>query len=201
MRQMKHQFRFNPLATAILTLLCGSSVSSYAESSAVNASSADQSASDSNTNNNQLKAAINESYPGEAFFSQYYVDKQSAEAQLRDQNLSDNRWCQGVWVTPFDSNDSSQTRANDEGSSVITPDHGYYNPKGDSTLSGNVIIDQQGRMVRADQVTIDQTQTHAKARGNVQMAQGGLIAQSDEIDYNLKEATGQLKNSFYISQS
>lgn len=202
MRQMKHQFRFNPLATAILTLLCGSSVSSYAESSPSDDATAtdqhNQRAEDAGTNNSQLKAAINESYPGEAFFSQYYVDKKSAEAQLRDQNLTDNRWCQGVWVTPFDSD--SQTSANDEGSSVITADHGYYNPKGDSILSGNVIIDQQGRMVRADQVTIDQTQTHAKAQGNVQMAQGGLIAQSDEIDYNLKDATGQLKNSFYISE-
>ena len=29
---MKHQFKFNPLATAIFTLLCGSSISSYADS-------------------------------------------------------------------------------------------------------------------------------------------------------------------------
>ena len=186
---MKHKFKFNPLATAILTLLCGSSVSSYAEFTATV----------SNVDNKQLKAASNESYPGQNFFEQYYVDKQSAQAQVRDVKSPGNRFCAGVWVTPF----STETKAAtlEDGASVITADQGYYNPNGDSILSGDVVIDQAGRMIRADEVTIDKTQTFANANGNVQMAQGGLIAQSDHINYNLKDETGDLSNSFYIAEA
>ena len=189
MKQMKHQFKFNPLATAILTLLCGSSVSSYAESTE----------SISTTDNKQLNAAIKESFPGQNFFEQYYVDKHSAQAQVRDTNTLSNHFCEGIWITPFDS--QTKATAAEDGSSVITADNGYYNPNGDSILSGDVVIDQQGRMIRADEVTIDQTQTFAKAKGNVQMAQGGLIAQSDQINYNLKDETGELNNSFYIAEA
>lgn len=185
---MKHQFKFNPLATAILTLLCGSSVSSYAESTNTA----------SEVNNTQLNAAIKESYAGQNFFEQYYVDKNTPEAQLRDTNSPNNRYCEGVWITPFSS--ASKAVNPQDGSSVITADKGYYNPNGDSILSGDVVIDQSGRMIRADEVTIDKTQTFAKAKGNVQMAQGGIIAQSDQIDYNLKDETGQLNNSFYIAE-
>ncbi len=38
-------------------------------------------------------------------------------------------------------------------------------------LEGNVLIDQEGRQIRADKITIDQTQTFANAEGRVQMAQ------------------------------
>lgn len=188
MIQMKQQFKFNPLATAIFTLLCGSSLSSYAESTQ----------GDLTTDNQNLKAAINESYPGEAFFSQYYVNKDAAQTQLRPANDNNNRWCKGVWTTPF--GPDSATAPAGEGAAVITADRGYYNPNGDSILEGDVLIDQQGRMVRADKVMIDQSQTYAQAQGNVQLAQQGLIAQSDEIKYNLKDQTGQLDNSFYISE-
>ncbi len=190
---MKHQFKFNPLATAVLTLLCGSSISSYAETTD-NVSEA----TTSKVNNTQLNAVIKESFAGQNFFEKYYVDKNSAEAQIRDSKNPSNRYCEGVWVTPF--SDKSTSVNPEEASSIITADNGYYNPNGDSILSGDVVIDQSGRMIRADEVTIDKTQTFAKAKGNVQMAQGGIIAQSDQIDYNLKDETGQLNNSFYIAE-
>lgn len=186
---MKHQFKFNPLATAILTLLCGSTVSSYAESNDVTAE----------IDNQKLKSTINESYPGQSFFEQYYVSKDAPEAQTRNTTLNSAKFCQNTWLTPI----SPETQAVDaaNATSVITADHGYYNPNGDSILDGNVVIDQQGRMIRADSITIDKTQTFAKAQGNVQMAQSGLLAQSDQINYNLKEQTGELNNSYYISEA
>ncbi|AMW79138.1 LPS export ABC transporter periplasmic protein LptC [Acinetobacter sp. TGL-Y2] len=186
---MKQQFKFNPLATAILTLLCGSTVSSYAESNEIA----------SEIDNQSLKTVINESYPGQHFFEQHYVSKDSPEAQQRSTTLSSAKFCQDTWLTPI----SPDTKAVDaaDATSVITADQGYYNPNGDSTLDGNVVIDQQGRMIRADSITIDQTQTFANAKGNVQMAQSGLLAQSDQINYNLKTQTGELNNSFYISEA
>ena len=63
-----------------------------------------------------------------------------------------------------------------------------------------MVIDQEGRSIRADKVTLDQTQTYANAQGRVQLAQGGLLAQSDQINYNLKTQTGDLNNSFYIAE-
>lgn len=186
---MKHQFKFNPLATAIFTLLCSGSIqSSYAESAGVV----------SNIDNNQLKASIKEAYPGQEFFQQYYVDKSAPEAQLRKNKYLSSAFCQGTWITPI--NPETKALDADKATSVVTADYGHYNPAGDSVLEGNVVIDQEGRTVRADKVTIDKTQTFAHAQGRVQLAQGGLLSQSDEIDYNLKTQTGNLDNSFYISE-
>ncbi|WP_174559257.1 LPS-assembly protein LptD [Acinetobacter bouvetii] len=185
---MKHQFKFNPLATAILTLLCGSSISSYAEST-IPASTVD---------NQKMKDSIQEAYPGQQFFEQYYVDKSAPEAQQRQgQNLG-SAYCKGTWITPI----SPETKAvdPDNATSTVTADYGHYDPNGDSVLEGNVLIDQQGRQIRADKITIDQTQTYANAQGRVQMAQSGLLAQSDQINYNLKTQQGDLNNSFYISE-
>ena len=184
---MKHHFKINPLATAILTLLCGSSASGYAASNV-----------SSDVNAEQLKQRINETYPGEAFFSQYYVDKSSAEAQQRQGQYLSSAYCEGAWVTPIAPD--AATIAPDQATSTITADYGHYNPAGDSYLEGNVVIDQQGRQIRAERVTIDQTQTYAKAAGQVQLAQGGLISQSDDINYNLKTQQGDLNNSFYIAE-
>lgn len=193
---MKHQFKFNPLATAILTLLCGGSIQSGFAAPADAVSTLD---------NKQLKAAIpnqgqqdQESYPGESFFQQYYVDKSAPEAQLRDNRYLSSSFCQGTWVTPI----NPQAKVGDASTttSVLTADYGHYNPTGDSVLQGNVVIDQEGRTIRADQVTIDSTQTYANAEGRVQIAQSGLLTQSDAINYNLKTQTGDLNNSFYISE-
>ncbi|ENX41694.1 LPS-assembly protein LptD [Acinetobacter sp. NIPH 2100] len=193
---MKHQFKFNPLATAILTLLCGGSIQSGFAAPADAVSTLD---------NKQLKAAIpnqgqqdQESYPGESFFQQYYVDKSAPEAQLRDNRYLSSSFCQGTWVTPI----NPEVKAGDASTttSVLTADYGHYNPTGDSVLQGNVVIDQEGRTIRADQVTIDSTQTYANAEGRVQIAQSGLLTQSDAINYNLKTQTGDLNNSFYISE-
>ncbi|QXR20443.1 LPS export ABC transporter periplasmic protein LptC [Acinetobacter variabilis] len=184
---MKHHFKINPLATAILTLLCSSSVSSYAASN-----------DSSNVNAEQLKQRINEIYPGEAFFSQYYVDKSSPEAQQRQGKYLSSAYCEGAWVTPIAPD--APTIDPEQATSTITADYGHYNPAGDSYLEGNVVIDQEGRQIRAERVTIDQTQTYAKAEGQVQLAQGGLISQSDDINYNLKTQQGDLNNSFFIAE-
>ena len=188
MTQMKHQFKFNPLATAILTLLCGSSISSYAEST-LPASSVD---------NQKMKDSIQEAYPGQHFFEQYYVDKSAPEAQQRQGQYLSSAYCAGAWITPIAPETKAASAA--ETTSVVTADYGHYDPNGDSVLEGNVLIDQDGRQIRADKITIDQTQTFANAEGRVQMAQAGLLAQSDQINYNLKTQQGDLNNSFYIAE-
>lgn len=188
---MKHQFKYNPLATAILTLLCGGSISSYAASSEIETAAT--------TTNEQLRTAIKENYPGQHFFEQYYIDKSAPEAQQRQAQLQSGSFCSGVWVTPIAADVKTQEASS--ATSVITADYGHYDPNGDSVLEGNVSITQPGRQVTANKVTIDKTQTHANAEGQVQMAQSGLIAQSDQVNYNLKTQYGDLKNSLYISET
>ncbi|MBP6190915.1 MAG: LPS-assembly protein LptD, partial [Acinetobacter sp.] len=194
---MQHQFKFNPLATAILTLLCGGAMqSSFAAATDVV----------SNLNNSQLKALAQqnavppklESYAGEHFFQQYYVNKSAPEAQLRGNRYLSSAFCSGTWITPVSPEHNAADPNNT--SSVITADYGHYNPNGDSVLQGNVVIDQPGRSIRADQVTIDATQTQAKAQGRVQLSQSGLLTQSDQIQYNLNSQTGDLNNSFFIAE-
>lgn len=188
MTQMKHQFKFNPLATAIFSLLCGSSITAYA----------DTSNTVSSLTNEQLKASINEAYAGQHFFEQYYVDKSAPEAQQRQGKSLSAAYCQGAWITPIASNIAAVDPS--KATSVVTADYGHYDPNGDSVLEGNVLIDQQGRQIRADKITIDKTQTFANAQGRVQMAQAGLLAQSDQINYNLKTQQGDLNNSYYIAE-
>ena len=191
---MKHQFKFNPLATAIFTLLCGGSIQSSFAATTDAASTLD---------NTQLKAAIQktetqESYTGEKFFQQYYVKKTAPEAQLRDNRNLSSSFCQGTWITPI--NPTVNAKDTNHTTSVLTADYGHFNPTGESVLKGDVIIDQEGRTIRADQVTIDSTQTYANAQGRVELAQAGLLTQSDQINYNLKSQTGELNNSLYISE-
>ena len=191
---MKHQFKFNPIATAIFTLLCGGSIQSSFAATTDAASTLD---------NTQLKTAIQktetqESYTGEKFFQQYYVKKTAPEAQLRDNRNLSSSFCQGTWITPI--NPTVNAKDTNHTTSVLTADYGHFNPTGESVLKGDVIIDQEGRTIRADQVTIDSTQTYANAQGRVQLAQAGLLTQSDQINYNLKTQTGDLNNSLYISE-
>ncbi|MFB2538526.1 MULTISPECIES: LPS-assembly protein LptD [unclassified Acinetobacter] len=107
--------------------------------------------------------------------------------------------CSGQWVTPIPANQPANGDVANS-TSTITADQGYYNPQGVSYIEGDVIIEQQGRQIRADKVELDPTQTFATAKGKVQIAQNGLVTQSDEIQYNLKSQTGNLNNSFYISE-
>ncbi|MEB3766663.1 LPS-assembly protein LptD [Acinetobacter sp. MD2] len=187
---MKQQFKFNPLATAILTLLCGGSLqSSYAASSEVV----------STVSNDQLQKKIAEQYDGQAFFEQFYVDKNDSVAKQRQQDQKYNPYCQGVWVTPVEPN----TQVSDPNNTTTYADADYavYNPNGTSELNGNVVINQQGRQIKANQVNIDKTQTYAHAQGNVQIAQNGMVSQSQDVNYNLKNQSGDLTDSYYITET
>lgn len=74
-----------------MTLLCGSSIQSGFAAPADAVSTLD---------NKQLQATIKknqdqDSYPGEEFFQQYYVDKSAPEAQLRDNRYLSSSFLSG----------------------------------------------------------------------------------------------------------
>lgn len=151
---------------------------------------------------NSQTPSSNKSYQdpqAQEFYQQYFLTPQQIANSYRREDVKPNALCSGTWVTPIGSqekvaSDPTQT------TSVLTADSAYYNPNGTSVLEGNVNIDQQGRSIRADRIELDQSQTHAKAEGRVQMAQSGLFAQSDAVNYNLQTQTGDFNNSYYISE-
>jgi LPS-assembly protein len=135
---------------------------------------------------------------GDSFFQQYYLTPQQI-AESNTQNLKPSSLCSGTWVTPI-AQDSKASSDPTQTTSIISAEQAYYNPQGTSFFEGDVTIEQQGRNIRADKISIDATQTHANAQGRVQLAQGGLFAQSDAVTYNLKTQTGDLSHSYYISE-
>ena len=136
---------------------------------------------------------------GQAFYRNYYLTPQQLATSPRREDTQISPLCSGTWVAPVGmhqniASDPAQT------TSVVSADRAYYDPNGVSFLEGDVNIDQEGRLIRADKLELDSTQTFAKLEGHVQMAQSGLFVQSDQINYNIRTQTGDLNNSFYISE-
>lgn len=184
---MKKTFKINPLVIAMLSVCTSSQL--YANETAVEHLAA---------NDNQ-QLTNQEQYAGQRFFEKYYQTKMTQNTHTEAKNSTQfNRFCQGTWVTPVASH--TPMASLEDSPSIVHADYGYYNPVGESELSGNVTIEQQGRQIRADKITIDPTMTYATADGQVEMAQNGIVAQSDRIRYNLKEQVGDLENSYYISE-
>jgi LPS-assembly protein len=140
-----------------------------------------------------------DSATAQQFYQKYYLSPAQI-AQLNRPELKVSARCSGLWITPI-AEQTTAAKDPSQVSSTIQADQGYYNPTGISRLEGNVQIEQQGRSILADKVEIDQTQTFAKAEGHVQIAQAGILAQSDAVNYNLKTQTGDLTQSYYISQA
>lgn len=147
---------------------------------------------------NEIKQQ-NEQYAGQSFFERYYQPNSELTKHIDNKKITNfNRFCQGTWVTPVSA--KTPTADLEDSETIIHADYGYYNPIGDSELIGDVQIEQMGRKIRADKVTIDPTQTYATVQGRVEMAQNGIVAQSDSIRYNLKQQIGDLESSYYVSE-
>lgn len=108
--------------------------------------------------------------------------------------------CQGIWVTPIAATAQRQPESADS-PIVATSDYAYYHPTEGSELSGQVRVRQPNRLLEADQITLDPSQTIAEATGNVRLSELGLVSLSDRLRYNLKDGTGDMSGSQYISES
>ncbi|MEY2863988.1 MAG: hypothetical protein RLY58_1695, partial [Pseudomonadota bacterium] len=108
--------------------------------------------------------------------------------------------CQGLWVTPIPASIRPDPH-NDNVNILATADYGYYHPSAGSELSGQVRISQPNRLLEADHITLDATQTIAEASGHVRLSEIGLVSLSDRLRYNLKDQSGDMSSSQYISES
>lgn len=123
--------------------------------------------------------------------------------------------CHGLWVTPIPvpaNSDLAQSTLgkipsarsslanSDETPLIATADYGYYSPEGGAELSGQVLVHQDQRLLEADRIQIDASQTIAEAQGNVRLSEAGLTSQSEKLRYNLKDKSGVMTSSTYISE-
>lgn len=106
--------------------------------------------------------------------------------------------CRGVWITPIPASEASKTKDTKASDTTTRSDYAYYDPDEGSVMSGNVHISQPGRMITADKVTMDPTQTIATAIGNVKMAEPGFIGLGDAGTYNLQTKSGSFHHSQFI---
>lgn len=108
--------------------------------------------------------------------------------------------CRGVWVTPIPPSDEVRSSFADE-PLTATANYAYYHPTEGAELSGNVRISQPNRLLEAERIEIDATQTIAKAIGQVRLSEAGLVSISDQLTYNLKTQSGEFGATQYISQT
>lgn len=203
------QFQMHPLAAALFvcSLTPMISINAYANDT----SSIDHSATNSdnlaaeepniNETNSDLHSddLVPKSTNEQDYFNQYYVTRDEMVQLPIERRRHVPATCNGTWVTPFDRD--VKAVAPEQTTSVITANYGYYDPTEGSELSGNVKIDQPGRSIKADKIQLNATQTIATAQGNVQLMDAGLITQSDKAVYHLNDATGQVSNSLFISET
>lgn len=190
------QFRLHPLVAAIVVASLSSTHVVYAEDNL--SSTIPNQPSEQPQKNTVSGKSLTPDEKAQGFFSEYFVDKQQMQNIPIDLQRKIPAACQGTWVTPIKPDVESVPA--DQATTVITADYGYYDPAGGSTLQGAVKLDQPGRAVEADKIALDQTQTIATADGNVKLADAGMVSLSDHAVYNLKDQSGQLSNSAYISE-
>lgn len=202
----KRMVKYHPLTLAVLALGCGFVVPTQAQENR----QAEPDVSIAQDNHTTIASSTthtssHESYAGQAFFERYYVkyDGQnvttSAPSTSSVPSIKRSQFCRGHWVAPIT---QGTTTAKDiqQATTFLQADYAYHHPTQGSELSGDVILEQQGRQIRADKIFLDPTYTYATVQGRVEMAQDGIVAQSDEVHYNLREQTGNFNNSFYVSE-
>ncbi len=193
------QFRLHPLAAALFML----SVSTLQQLHAAGGSVVTETPAVSNipeTSSTTLsKDSKTQAKTANSFYSEYFVTREQMQNIPIDQRRHIPASCRGTWVTPIQP--EIKTTKQEEATTVLTADYGYYDPQGGSKLSGNVLIDQPGRSVRADQLSLDASQTIASAEGNVRIADSGMISLSEKATYNLTDQSGKSTNTAFISEA
>lgn len=110
--------------------------------------------------------------------------------------------CHGVWVTPIAAlQKTSAQPADDPPPLHISADYGYYHPTQGSSLSGDVRLTQPNRLVSADHIQLDASQTQVEAQGHVRLAEAGIVSDGEKLRYNLQDQSAELSDSHYISES
>lgn len=84
-----------------------------------------------------------------------------------------------------------------QGAVLVEADNGSIQAKGTSTLEGNVIIQQDEKLIRADKATYNNRNGNVTAFGNILLTTESMKLKSSEIHYDIKNSKGEIKNAEY----
>ena len=110
--------------------------------------------------------------------------------------------CRGVWIAPVAPlAPGQQLPPAPEQTTTALSDYAYYDPKTGSELAGNVQLKQPGRLILADKINVDAGQTTAIARGNVTVAEAGVVTQGETAEVKLDGQGGALQGGKFFSET
>lgn len=72
---------------------------------------------------------------------------------------------------------------------------------GETSLSGNLRIEQGGRLIEADRGVLSQNRDFARFEGNIRISEPGLTLTGEEATFNLNTQAGQISDSFYVASA
>lgn len=117
--------------------------------------------------------------------------------------------CQGSWAYP-----AAPTPYHlPNGASYAAANYGYFNNKDYAELSGNVLLQQNDRQVRADKLTFNPLTGHSQAFGNVifghtaptpaqsGLGVGDLMGIAGALTYNTQNSTASVRDVAFASTS
>ncbi|PTQ90132.1 LPS-assembly protein LptD [Agitococcus lubricus] len=105
--------------------------------------------------------------------------------------------CQGAWITPIASTVKAPTPDSTPVEALAA--WVYYNPEGESKLNGNVRISQQGRLIEADNAELSQGQNTGKFKGNILLAEPGVVMTGEQADIDLQSDIARLERAEFVA--
>lgn len=107
--------------------------------------------------------------------------------------------CPGAWITPIPP--GTAVGSPELSDLEIDADDLHYDPSGTSTLKGRVNIRQPGRRIEADEVELTQNRDEGRFKGNILLAEPGLVLTGDQADYDFRTQQAHIRRTEFVSSA
>ena len=111
-----------------------------------------------------------------------------------------NGVCEGAYLAPTIGTSTNEEALLAPESFPIEATADHYQANGDGTIEliGDVIIQQGGRQLESDRITINQHTRETSLLGNVRIRESGMLMAGEEAELNLNEKNLSLKSAEYV---
>lgn len=100
-------------------------------------------------------------------------------------------FCSGNYIAESLSFDSN-------GSMEIQSDHGEFIENQGASFSGNVVLQQNGHLINADQATYNQISGETQFNGNIRFLSNDLSMAANTMEYNINSGKASLNQTHYV---
>lgn len=107
--------------------------------------------------------------------------------------------CPGVWVTPIPAGTPAGSPLDSD--IEIQAEDVHYDAEGTSTLKGRVSIRQPGRRIDADTAELTQNRNEGRFRGNILIAEPGLLLTGDQADFDFTTQRATIRRTEFVSSA